>query len=86
MVAKQNRHVSTESAAASPLACHLRRQAPVGSLFTTDVDRIATAMSYNTANRNQVVIAMLKELKDMSVIEYIAEKGRGATILVRVLV
>jgi hypothetical protein len=82
----QNRHVSTESAAQSPLARYLRRCAPVGSLFTVYSEDVARDMGYSRAHPHEVVIAMFRELVDLKVIEYVAERGQGASIAVRVLV
>jgi hypothetical protein len=85
MAAHPNRHVSAESAARSPLACYLRRRAPQGTLFAVFTEDIAREMGYSKRNPREVVIAMLRELKELRVIDYVAELGPHATVTIRVL-
>lgn len=86
MTSHQNQYASPESAAKSPLACYLRRRGGVGNLRTYYAEDIGRDMGYSRAHTNQVVIASLIDLQEMGVLKYVAEKGRGASILVRVLV
>ena len=81
MSAHQNHHVSQAPAAASPLARWLRDRAPMGTLFSLYTDDAIRTLGYKS---NQVFIAMLRELQDLRVIRYEAEKGRGARLTIRV--
>lgn len=85
MASHQNQYASVESACNSPLARYLRRTAGVGVLKTYYAEDIARDMGYSRAHANQVVIASLIDLQQLGVIKYVAEKGRGASLLIRVL-